>query len=150
MMQFYIAIHEWGWKQKRQDADRFRNVAGADQFDRRVRFSQFRTTTNAQSFSEGCSGLFSESLQHINQQITKTRSSHILVHLSILKKCSEKFKSLEDPCLWQSRSTGLEPLVAPQNNLNPPHQFLISSIRINYESQRQFVYSVFKTACTIN
>lgn len=44
-----------------------------------------------------------------------------------------------------------EPKTTPCRTIhNTPHQLLISSIRINYEDHRQFVYPVFKSACIIN
>lgn len=51
------------------------------------------------------------------------------------KEIAGLVRAARDPCRWQRRSSELKTTVTQSNNPNTPHQFLISSIRINYEAE---------------
>lgn len=51
------------------------------------------------------------------------------------KETAGLVRAARDPCRWQRRSSELKTTVTQSNNPNTPHQFLISSIRINYEAE---------------
>lgn len=76
-------------------------------------------------------------LKHMDLQHFSIRSDFTGARNTACSRASEwrLVRAGKDPCRWQRRSSELETTVIQTNNPNTPHQFLISSIRINYEAE---------------